>query len=364
MGGIKDIVTARTGSGNYNIIIGKGVLLSGDLQDMLKNHDRVLIIASDTVYGFHRVNIDALVGLVPGGDLVLLDDSEEKKNYGHAEKYLNVMLDRNLSRKSALVAIGGGVTGDFGGFIAGLYMRGINVFHVPTTLLAMVDSSLGGKTAVNLSAGKNIAGVFHQPSMVVTDTEFLKTLPAHEFINGLAESFKHGLIGDSETRDIFFDNDLESIGNDETVKRLIYRSVVFKTSVVERDEKEGGLRAILNFGHTIGHAIESLMEYRGISHGSAVAFGMMVKLRISRELGWINTDEYQKIEDVFSRYDLCAARLSLNVDDILRHMKYDKKSSFGRINFVMVKGPGTPVYNQDIEVSLLEKAIEESLRRP
>ena len=236
-------------------------------------------------------------------------------------------------------------------------MRGIPVVQVPTTVLSMVDSSVGGKVAVNMTKGKNIIGAFHQPSAVFAEIEFLQTLSRDDFCDGLVESLKHGLIGDSETLQIFKDNDLQSIKKSKIIENLVCKSVQFKGSVVEKDETEGGLRAILNFGHTAAHAIESLMEYTGISHGEAVAIGILIALDISYRRKTLSKDELDSVFEIVRKYNLVRVSLNLDVNDIVHHMKYDKKNKNGNINFVLLNGIGNPEYNQNVSHELLEESI-------
>jgi 3-dehydroquinate synthase len=351
-------VTASAGSASYDVLIGSSILPAALARKELDAFERVAVFASARVYGLHSDYIDESLAVL--GDrrmLILYDDSEENKNYARAGEFLEKFISMKMNRKSAVIGIGGGVTGDFAGFCAGVYMRGVPVMHVPTTLLAMVDSSLGGKVAVNLSVGKNIVGLFHQPSLVVSDVRFLETLPDSEFRNGLSEALKHALIGEPYTLGVLERNDLASIRKEGIVADLVAHSVAFKTGVVERDERENDLRAILNFGHTIGHAIESHLGFRGVSHGEAVAAGMSVKAEISRRLGFITDEEAEQVRAVIGRYGLMREQWGLDVDGIIGHMEYDKKNFGGAINFVLLKGLGKPFINQRIPVDLLKEVM-------
>ncbi len=353
-------VSATVGGASYNVHIGSSILPAALALKELDAYERVGVIASARVYGLHRDYIEESLSVL--GDrrfLLLYDDSEENKCYARAEEFLEKFIAMKMNRKSAVIGIGGGVTGDFAGFCAGVYMRGVAVVHVPTTLLAMVDSSLGGKVAVNLSVGKNIVGLFHQPRLVVSDVRFLETLPDREFRNGLSEALKHALIGEPSTLGILEQNDLPSIRKDITAVDLVAHSVLFKTGVVERDERENDLRAILNFGHTIGHAIESHLGFRSVSHGEAVAAGMRIKAEISRRLGFLSDGEAELVRAVIGRYGLMRERWGLDVDSIIKHMEYDKKNFGGAINFVLLKGLGKPFINQQIPDELLNDVMKE-----
>ncbi len=351
------IITVKAEKNKYSVIIGESVLDRIKKAGNLSSKERVGLIISSRVYDIYREHIIDSFKDCPFYDIFPMKDGEENKNYQYAEEFLSALLAKGYTRKSAIVGIGGGVVGDFAGFVAALYMRGIPVIHVPTTLLAMVDSSIGGKVAVNLSAGKNIAGAFYQPELVVSDIGFIKSLPGNELKNGLTEVLKHGLIGEKETLQILLANSLETIREAANLFKIIFLSARFKSSIIGKDEKETGLRAILNFGHTAGHAIESLMEYKGISHGEAVAAGMKIEIEISRRLGWLKDRDIEKIDGIIAKYGLISDKYDLNPDEIIRHMKFDKKNSGGRINFTLLKGIGKPVYNQPVDEVMLKEII-------
>jgi 3-dehydroquinate synthase len=359
MAGPVRTVTVRTRDAHYDIIIGSGALAEAAGRREVLSRDRIALVASERVYALHRDYIEAAFSGLPGRDLFLMRDGEENKNYRGAEPFLDGMLAKGHTRQSAVIGVGGGVVGDFSGFLAALYMRGIPVIHVPTTLLAMADSSIGGKTAVNISAGKNIIGAFHQPALVLSDTRFLATLPVGEYGNGLAEAVKHAFLGEKGLMDLFLANGPEDARREEVAGEIVYLSSRFKASVVERDEKEEGLRAILNFGHTVGHALESYMEYRGITHGEAVAVGMKAAIGISARLGLLPPDEERMMREILDRYGLVSPGRSFPADELLEHMRYDKKSAGGLIRFVLLKGAGHPVYNQAVEEKFIREALEQ-----
>jgi 3-dehydroquinate synthase len=355
---IKSII-ATSAEKNYDIIIGnKSLELIKKRKDIL-SRDRFALLINKTVYNLYKDYILGCFNEFKNYDIYLIDDGEENKSYRKAENAFNWMLKKGFSRKSAIVGIGGGVVGDFSGFVAALFMRGIPVIHVPTTLLAMVDSSIGGKTAVNISAGKNIIGAFHQPEMVISDMNFLNTLPDNEYKNGLTEALKHALIGEDKLYKLFCNNSASTIKSPDNIMEVVYRSAIFKSGVVSRDEREGGLRAILNFGHSIGHAIESLFEYKGISHGEAVAIGLKIELEVSRRMGMISDDETKKSFDLIDRYGLIFNKLTLDSGKLLEHIKYDKKNVGGEIRCVLLKGIGKPVYNHPVSGSLIKEILDD-----
>ncbi|MBN2078164.1 MAG: 3-dehydroquinate synthase [Spirochaetes bacterium] len=355
-------INASAGGADYDIVIGNSILAGAFRDRRLASFESVAVIVSSRVYSLHRAYIDESIALFGcRSHLMMMDDREEMKGYEHGGRFLEGFLEKRLNRNSLVVGIGGGVTGDFAGFCAGVYMRGIPVLHVPTTLLAMVDSSIGGKSAVNLSAGKNIVGVFRQPVMVAADTLFLGTLPESEMRNGLAEALKHGLIGDAATLDLMEKNDMKTIVRPKTIERLVELSAAFKADVVSRDEREKGVRAILNYGHTVGHAIESYRGYRGISHGMAVAAGILVMVEAGRRRGMLSDSEARRVGAVMETYGLMPGPLDIDVGDVCRHMEYDKKNTGGAINFVMLEGIGKPVYNRELPLGLLQEVMSDVL---
>jgi 3-dehydroquinate synthase len=362
MEGLMRRIPASAGNSSYEILIGSSILPESFRREELGRHESIAVVASSRVYHLHRDYIEESLNAMRNRcHLLLFKDREKNKSYARAGRVLEQFLELKLTRRSAVVGIGGGVTGDFAGYCAGVYMRGIPVAHVPTTLLAMVDSSIGGKTAVNLSVGKNIAGVFRQPSLVVSDIRFLQTLPDAEFRNGLSEVLKHALIGEAGTLAILEENDFDSIRREDRLAELVALSAAFKAGVVERDELENDMRAILNFGHTIGHAIESFTGYRGISHGEAVAAGIRVKAEVSRRMGLLSGAEAGRIGAVIDAYGLMRKKWDIDIDGVIDHMAYDKKNFGGEVNFVLLKGVGKPNINQHIPHDLLREVMKELL---
>ncbi len=251
------------GADSYDIIVERGVLEKASEH---LNLDRRVLVVTDS--GVPAEYTKTLAAQCREGIICTVDEGEASKSLGVFGKLLEILLDRGFSRKDCVVAVGGGVVGDLSGFAASAYMRGIDFYNIPTTLLSQIDSSIGGKTAINFGGVKNIVGAFYQPKKVLIDPELLKTLPARQISNGLAEAVKMSLTSDAELFDIFESADIES-----HLDEIIIRSLNIKKKVVEQDEKEAGLRKILNFGHTIGHGIESAMSV--LYHGECVALGMI-----------------------------------------------------------------------------------------
>jgi 3-dehydroquinate synthase len=245
-----------------------------------------------------------------------------------------------MDRRSAVIALGGGVIGDLAGYAASTFLRGLPVIQAPTTLLAQVDSSIGGKVAVNLPAGKNLVGAFHQPSLVVADVQTLKSLPPRQMRAGLAEVVKYGMIADRELF-AYIETHLDSIlrAEEEPLTHLVTRSCAIKARVVEQDEREEGMRAILNFGHTVGHALETTTEYQKLLHGEAIAIGMVVATMLSVNRGLCEHEELNRLRTLLVRIGL-PTKASANPKDLLQIIRYDKKVRNKMIYFVFTKGIG------------------------
>lgn len=354
-------ITVPFGERAYRVTIGCGALESGDWAHFVDRRERCAVIVSQRVLELHGAYIERVLAGLESTDLFPMPDGEERKSYAHAERYFNELLSRGYGRGATVIAIGGGVVGDFAGFVAAAYMRGVRFIQVPTTLLAMVDASIGGKVAVNISAGKNIVGAFHQPAAVVADIAFIETLPDEELKNGIAESLKHALIGEPSLCTMLRENDLASIRRPDTLEELVFRSAGFKAGVVSQDEREGGLRAILNFGHTAGHAIESCLEYRGIMHGAAVAAGMQIAIDLSRARGLLDERAAREYRELAARYDLIPRGLALDAAQVVAHMRYDKKNAGGEIRFVLLAGVGEPRINQPVPEGELRAAVDDFL---
>jgi 3-dehydroquinate synthase len=356
MGRIISRRTVQSSTVQYDVIIGEDILDQVSDSDAVTTADFRGIIVSKRVYSLHLAKLNA--AFPPSSYFYLvMNDGEDQKNFLNAEKYLCALLENGFSRKSVLIAIGGGVVGDFTGFVASLYMRGIRIIQVPTTLLSMVDSSIGGKTAVNIGAGKNIAGAFHPPSLVAADISFLDTLPDDQWREGLSECIKHALIGEKDLYSLLKNNNLDTLKFSENRGELVSLSAGFKIGIVSRDEKELGERAILNFGHTVGHSIESALKYE-ISHGTAVGIGMKIIAVLSEVTGLITKDDENTIFEMIDAYGIAPVRELPSPDELLMHMKYDKKNDSGTIRFVLLKGIFLPIYNVSVGSADVRRAIK------
>jgi 3-dehydroquinate synthase len=291
----------------------------------------------------------------------ILNAGETEKNIKNLSLLYEKALKENLDTKSCVIALGGGVVGDIAGFFAATYMRGIDFIEVPTTLLAMTDSSIGGKNAINTIYGKNIAGIFYQPKLVWINPSFLKTLPVQHIRNGLAEIIKHSVIFDKNFYSYLFNMFEKGVISSINFDYIIYQSCSYKAKIVERDEKETtGLRALLNFGHTFAHALETITKYKKFLHGEAVAIGMLFAARLSLELKMCSFETYQKVKNILieANFNL---KTNINCTKFLSLMKKDKKAVNGNINFVLIKDIGKAINHyvkDDIVLSVLRKFQE------
>lgn len=345
-------IAVHTPDGTYDVILGNRIIEEMDCNEIAVQFDRIGIIASQRIIQLHGALLKKLSASL-SAKVFPMDDVEENKNYRYAENFFNSLLKEGFSRKSLIIGVGGGVVGDFAGFCAALYMRGIPIMHVPTTLLAMVDSSIGGKVAVNIGAGKNIVGAFHQPCNVIDDIQFLRTLPYDEMKNGIVETVKHALIGEMRLLPLLESNDFHSILKEDILEEMIYLSASFKATIVSQDVRESNTRSILNFGHTVGHALESWMQYKMISHGTAVALGMKVETEISRRMGFLNDHDAKRINELLQRYDLLDNSLRFDPQGIAAHMKFDKKNIKNSLRLVLLKKIGEPLYNVEVSEELV-----------
>ena len=328
------------GDRSYPIRIGRGLLAEPDWAQMLGSRPRVLLTDA-TVDRLHGRVVRAALGIDEGAAFVV-EPGESAKSIETASRAWAWLGERRITRDGVIVALGGGVVGDLAGFVAATWMRGIDFVQLPTTLLAMVDSSVGGKTAVNLPAGKNLVGAFHQPIAVEADLATLDTLPAREFAAGLAETLKYGAIVDAPFFDWIEARSAELLARDEgALAEAVHASCVHKAAIVARDERETGDRALLNFGHTFGHAIEAAGGFRDLLHGETVAIGMVLAARLSARLGLATFEDAGRIERALTALGLpTAVPASMDPQDLLARMRLDKKALGGRMRLVLWRGIG------------------------
>jgi len=291
----------------------------------------------------------------------ILPDGEQEKKLKTVHKIIDRLMEAGLGRDSTLIALGGGVVGDITGFTASIFMRGINFIQIPTTLLAQVDASVGGKTAVNHKAGKNLIGSFHQPKCVICDSRFLETLKATEISAGLSEIIKYGLIYDREFFQWLQKNIQQILSNDPVaVAHAIQRSCAIKAEIVAQDEKEQSVRALLNFGHTFGHAIEKLTGYGNWTHGDAVAVGMVLAARLSENMSLITPEDVQNIEEILTAANLPISLPSIDPAELLATMQSDKKVKDRNIQLVLLKDIGEAFLTADYSQEDLANILRDS----
>jgi 3-dehydroquinate synthase len=351
-------IEVNLGDRSYPILIGAGVLESAEeLSKAIPARD-VLLVTNTTVGPLYAARLTA--ALAPRRCVeIQLPDGEAHKTLANVSRMLDVLIANRFARDACVVALGGGVVGDMAGFAAACYQRGISFVQVPTTLLAQVDSSVGGKTGVNHPGGKNLIGAFHQPAAVFADTNTLNTLPDRELRAGLAEVIKYGLIVDAKFFDWLEAHSRELLARDPgALAHAIRRSCEIKAEIVARDEREQGDRALLNLGHTFGHAIESATNYTSWLHGEAVGAGMLLAADMSERLGWVGAADVQRVERVLRTFGLPVDVSSLAANTLAEKMKIDKKVAGGRIRLVLLKAIGKSVVTGDYA----DAALHETLR--
>jgi len=347
------------GSRAYSIFIGSGFIARPEMLVPFIRGRRVAVVTNATVAPLYLERLAA--GLTASGlDVVriVLPDGEAYKNW----ETLNVVYDRLLEarcdRQTTLIAFGGGVIGDIAGFAAATYQRGVPFVQVPTTLLAQVDSSVGGKTAINHPGGKNMIGAFHQPLAVLADVDTLATLPARELRAGLAEVIKHGLISDVGFFEWLESNIGQLLARDpEALVHAVRRSCEIKAKIVALDETETGPRALLNLGHTFGHAIETAKGYGAWLHGEAVATGMVMAAELSRRLGYLSDDDVRRVIALLERTGLPVAVSGITAPRFIELMSVDKKVAAGRTRFVLLERLGSAVINGDVPKDALHATL-------
>ncbi len=321
---------------------------------------QVLLLSNTTVAPLYAARVEAaLQGL--RYSTLLLPDGERHKTIESASLIWQALAEMGAQRNATLIALGGGVIGDMGGFAAACWMRGIDFVQIPTTLLAMVDSSVGGKTGVNLAQGKNLVGAFWQPRLVLADISTLSTLPEREFRAGMAEVVKYGALGDAEFL-AWLEDHAEGLRlRDETlVAEAVLRSCSHKAAIVARDERESGERALLNFGHTYGHALETIGQYQTLLHGEAIAIGMVMAARLSARLGWADAADSERLRRLLDQLGLPTARPSeASPERMLELMRLDKKTLSDRLRLILWRGVGRAEIADGVDAAEIKASLAE-----
>jgi 3-dehydroquinate synthase len=348
-------LTVDLGDRSYPIHIAPGLLERADLISPHLAQKQVAIVTNTIVGPLYlerltRTLESAGISVLP----IVLPDGEEYKDWETLNLIFDDLLKHRAERKTTLIALGGGVIGDITGFAAACYQRGVPFIQVPTTLLSQVDSSVGGKTGINHPLGKNMIGAFYQPRLVLADTDTLKTLPPRELSAGLAEVIKYGLIWDAPFFD-WLEANMEKLRalDPDAIAHAIYRSCEIKAQVVAQDERESGIRALLNLGHTFGHAIEAGMGYGNWLHGEAVAAGMALAAQVSQRMGLIDMSALTRAESLIARAGLPVDAPALGVAKYMEYMGVDKKVEGGRIRFVLLKRIGEAFVTADVPEAVL-----------
>lgn len=339
---------------DYPIFIGVNLLEKINSLLDVRKYSKAVVVTDGNITSSLVQNLQSALPIA--NSVVVLDSGEQNKDLDSVKKILKTLKDFGCDRNSLVINLGGGVIGDIGGFAASIFMRGIDFLQIPTTLLAQVDASVGGKVGINFLGIKNLIGTFQQPVAVIIDVDILSSLPQREFISGFAEIIKHGLIADEKYFQIVTAKNPQDFSKQELID-IIERSCQIKIDIVASDEKENDLRKLLNFGHTIGHAVEAVSQEssKPLLHGEAISIGMVVEGRISKLLGLLTEEEYKTLEQALIRAGLPII-MEASVDKVLEKIKSDKKNIKGETKFTLLDGIGKAVINKTIDEVTLRKA--------
>ncbi len=346
------------GDRRYPIFIGSDLNPQELLEPYIKGR-QVMIVTNTTVAPLYLDRyVRAVEALGKTVETCILPDGEKYKNIEHLTLIFDALLKVGFNRDCTVLALGGGVIGDMAGFASASFQRGVYFVQVPTTLLSQVDSSVGGKTGINHPLGKNMIGAFQQPQVVLADMSQLKTLPPRELSAGLAEVIKYALLGDIEFL-AWLEEHMDGLvaGDENLLAEAVYKSCAHKACIVANDEKEQGERALLNLGHTFGHAIESYLGYGEWLHGEAVATGMVMAADLSHRMGWISEADLERTKNIISRAQLPIICPKIPLDDFLGFMSHDKKVLNGQLRLVLMKQLGQAVITKEFDVELMKQAI-------
>jgi 3-dehydroquinate synthase len=352
-------IPVKSSAGSYSVVSGAGALRRAAKEiAALGRFSSMQVISSAKVWRAVGKTVRGALSLPKNSAIHLMNDAESAKNLSTVEALTRSLVNSGADRRSLLVAVGGGVVGDVAGFVAAIYLRGVALVHVPTTLVAQVDSSIGGKTGVNLPEGKNLVGTFYPPQLVLADSELLCTLPDREYRGGLAEVIKHAIIADAPMFAMLEDNIEKVLRRDRiALGNLIPRNIAIKARVVSRDERESGLREMLNFGHTFAHALESVTHYRRYQHGEAVAWGMMAAALLGHEVGLTRADDVSRIVALVRRLGPLPAWPRVSAGTLLNAMRSDKRVRSGILRFVLSPRIGQARSYDTVPVHVVERVL-------
>ena len=346
------------GERRYPIFIGSDLDPNALLEPYIHGR-QVMIVSNETVAPLYLARyVAAIEALGKTVATCILPDGEKYKNIEHLNLIFDALLASGFNRDCTVLALGGGVIGDMAGFASACFQRGVYFIQVPTTLLSQVDSSVGGKTGINHPLGKNMIGAFQQPQVVLADMSQLKTLPARELSAGLAEVIKYALLGDADFL-TWLEQHIDDLvqGDEAALAEAVYRSCAHKARIVANDEKEQGERALLNLGHTFGHAIESYLGYGEWLHGEAVATGMVMAADLSQRMGWISAEDLVRTKNIIQRANLPIVCPQIPLDDFLAYMAHDKKVLNGQLRLVLMQAVGQAIITKTFDVELMKQAI-------
>ena len=346
------------GERRYPIFIGSDLDPKALLEPYIHGR-QVMIVSNETVAPLYLARyVVAIEALGKTVATCILPDGEKYKNIEHLNLIFDALLASGFNRDCTVLALGGGVIGDMAGFASACFQRGVYFIQVPTTLLSQVDSSVGGKTGINHPLGKNMIGAFQQPQVVLADMSQLKTLPPRELSAGLAEVIKYALLGDADFL-AWLEQHMDALvqGDKAALAEAVYRSCAHKARIVANDEKEQGERALLNLGHTFGHAIESYLGYGEWLHGEAVATGMVMAADLSQRMGWISAEDLARTKNIIQRANLPIVCPQIPLDDFLAYMAHDKKVLNGQLRLVLMQALGQAIITKTFDVELMKQAI-------
>ena len=349
-------ITIKKPQESYDIVIGNDLIKNLQKYIKFSEYTKVVLITDDNVWRSWQQVIETALPL--NTPHIILPPGEQAKNIDSLQIIWKKLLDIGCDRKSLIINFGGGVIGDIGGFAASTYMRGIDFINIPSTLLSQIDASVGGKTGFDFVGIKNLIGTFNQPNAVFIDVQTLTTLPKREFISGFAEIIKTGLIFDKDFFETVTSKNPSEFSESELIK-IIEKSCDLKSTIVQMDEKENGKRKLLNFGHTIGHAIESisLETDKPLLHGEAVSIGMVAEAKIAKEIGLFTQEEATIIKEKLQNAGLPITLPNFSTESIIKKMKSDKKNSGGHINFTLLKKIGDAIINQTVDEEVIKKIL-------
>ena len=352
----------RTATCEYPCVVERGALRRL-AEHLPRKAGKIFVVTTEDVWRAHaKLITGALSAAGKAAEVLYFPGGEERKRLSQVETLADQMLARGADRSSVVIAFGGGIVGDLGGFLAAIFMRGVPVIQVPTTLLAQVDASVGGKTGANLEGGKNLIGAFHQPRAVLADPNVLSTLSEREYRAGLFEVVKYGIVNSPALFERLEKEAAKVLAREpEILEYIIAESVRIKAEVVTEDEKEGDLRRILNFGHTVGHALEAETGYARLLHGEAVAFGMRAAVHLSHILGLVEDQEHRRMLNCIAAYGEIPSLEGVSAANLMKRLSRDKKTIQGRVHFVLTEGIGKWRIASDVDLGQVRDATDAAL---